>query len=211
MTQCPTSSPSHVAIIGGGPAGLMAAEVLSQAGIKVDLYDGMPSVGRKFLLAGVGGMNITHSEAYPAFLSRYAERAPQIAPLLRSFGADALCQWIHGLGIDTFVGSSGRVFPTDMKAAPLLRAWLKRLRDSGVVIHTRHRWIGWDDRGGLRIESTDGEKTVQADATCLPSGAAAGRAWVRTARGCCRWSKRVWDSRRCNRVIAASRCRPGVI
>lgn len=96
----------------------MAAEVLSQRGIKVDLYDGMPSVGRKFLLAGVGGMNITHSEAYPAFLSRYAERAPQIAPLLRSFGADALCQWIHDLGIETFVGSSGRVFPTDMKAAP---------------------------------------------------------------------------------------------
>lgn len=110
--------PPHVAIIGGGPAGLMAAEVLSQRGIKVDLYDGMPSVGRKFLLAGVGGMNITHSEAYPAFLSRYAERAPQIAPLLRAFGADALCQWIHDLGIETFVGSSGRVFPTDMKAAP---------------------------------------------------------------------------------------------
>ena len=99
MTQPSSASPSRVAIIGGGPAGLMAAEVLSQAGIKVDLYDGMPSVGRKFLLAGVGGMNITHSEAYPAFLSRYAERAPQIAPLLRGFGAEALCQWIHGLGI----------------------------------------------------------------------------------------------------------------
>ena len=119
------TAPSHVAIIGGGPAGLMAAEVLSQAGVRVDLYDGMPSVGRKFLLAGVGGMNITHSEAYPAFLSRYAERAPHMAPLLRSFGAEALCEWIHGLGIETFVGTSGRVFPTDMKAAPLLRAWLK--------------------------------------------------------------------------------------
>ncbi|MQT44995.1 NAD(P)-binding protein, partial [Pseudomonas sp. FSL R10-0765] len=143
MTE-PTSSPSpHVAIIGGGPAGLMAAEVLSQAGVQVDLFDGMPSVGRKFLLAGVGGMNITHSEPYPAFLSRYAERAPHMAPLLRAFDADALCQWIHDLGIETFVGSSGRVFPTDMKAAPLLRAWLKRLRESGVVIHTRHRWLGW--------------------------------------------------------------------
>ena len=142
MTASHSSTPHHVAIIGGGPAGLMAAEVLSQAGVLVDLYDGMPSVGRKFLLAGVGGMNITHSEAYPAFLSRYAERAPHIAPLLREFGAEALCQWIHELGIQTFVGSSGRVFPTDMKAAPLLRAWLKRLRDAGVVIHTRHRWLG---------------------------------------------------------------------
>ncbi|WP_150773341.1 TIGR03862 family flavoprotein [Pseudomonas fluorescens] len=176
MTQSSTSSPSRVAIIGGGPAGLMAAEVLSQAGIQVDLYDGMPSVGRKFLLAGVGGMNITHSEAYPAFLSRYAERAPQIAPLLRSFGADALCQWIHDLGIDTFVGSSGRVFPTDMKAAPLLRAWLKRLRDAGVVIHTRHRWLGWNDAGHLRIDSPGGEKSVQADATLLALG---GGSWSR--------------------------------
>lgn len=176
MTRPSTPSTSHVAIIGGGPAGLMAAEVLSQAGIKVDLYDGMPSVGRKFLLAGVGGMNITHSEAYPAFLSRYAERAPQIAPLLRGFGAEALCQWIQDLGIDTFVGSSGRVFPTDMKAAPLLRAWLKRLRDSGVVIHTRHRWVGWNENGGLRIDSPEGEKTVQADATLLALG---GGSWAR--------------------------------
>lgn len=176
MTQPSTSPPPHVAIIGGGPAGLMAAEVLSQAGIKVDLYDGMPSVGRKFLLAGVGGMNITHSEAYPAFLSRYAERAPQIAPLLRSFGAEALCQWIHDLGIETFVGSSGRVFPTDMKAAPLLRAWLKRLREAGVVIHTRHRWLGWDGNGDLRVDSPEGEKTVQPDATLLALG---GGSWSR--------------------------------
>ncbi|MFL1528094.1 TIGR03862 family flavoprotein [Pseudomonas sp. O230] len=176
MTQPNTSLPPHVAIIGGGPAGLIAAEVLSLAGIKVDLYDGMPSVGRKFLLAGVGGMNITHSEAYPAFLSRYAERAPQIAPLLRAFGAEALCQWIHDLGIETFVGSSGRVFPTDMKAAPLLRAWLKRLRDAGVVIHTRHRWLGWDDNGGLLIASPDGEQTIHPDATLLALG---GGSWSR--------------------------------
>jgi uncharacterized flavoprotein (TIGR03862 family) len=176
MTQTSASSPAHVAIIGGGPAGLMAAEVLSQAGIRVDLYDGMPSVGRKFLLAGVGGMNITHSEAYPAFLSRYAERAPQIAPLLRGFDADALCTWIHDLGIETFVGSSGRVFPTDMKAAPLLRAWLKRLRDSGVVIHTRHRWLGWDEHGALRIDSPEGEITVKPDATLLALG---GGSWSR--------------------------------
>jgi uncharacterized flavoprotein (TIGR03862 family) len=176
MTQPFANRPHHVAIIGGGPAGLMAAEVLSQAGVKVDLYDGMPSVGRKFLLAGVGGMNITHSEAYPAFLARYAERAPQIAPLLREFGAEALCQWIHGLGIETFIGSSGRVFPTDMKAAPLLRAWLKRLRDAGVVIHTRHRWLGWNADGSLRIDSTEGEKAISADALLLALG---GGSWSR--------------------------------
>ncbi|QJI33986.1 MULTISPECIES: TIGR03862 family flavoprotein [unclassified Pseudomonas] len=173
QTQTP---PQHVIIIGGGPAGLMAAEVLSRAGVRVDLYDGMPSVGRKFLLAGVGGMNITHSEAYPAFLSRYAERAPFMAPLLREFGAEALCEWIHGLGIETFVGSSGRVFPTDMKAAPLLRAWLKRLRDQGVVIHTRHRWLGWTADGGLLIHSPDGEKTVHSDAVLLALG---GGSWSR--------------------------------
>ncbi|WJK09154.1 TIGR03862 family flavoprotein [Pseudomonas fluorescens] len=176
MTQIHATSPAHVAIIGGGPAGLMAAEVLSQAGVRVDLYDGMPSVGRKFLLAGVGGMNITHSEAYPAFLSRYAERAPNIAPLLRAFDADALCRWIHELGIETFIGSSGRVFPTDMKAAPLLRAWLKRLRDSGVVIHTRHRWLGWHENGALRIHSPEGEKTLNPDATLLALG---GGSWSR--------------------------------
>lgn len=176
MTQNSAPANTHVAIIGGGPAGLMAAEVLSQAGIRVDVYDGMPSVGRKFLLAGVGGMNITHSEAYPAFLSRYAERAPQIAPLLRAFDADALCQWINELGIETFIGSSGRVFPTDMKAAPLLRAWLKRLRDSGVVIHTRHRWLGWDANGALRIASPEGEISVNPDATLLALG---GGSWSR--------------------------------
>ena len=172
----PQTPAQHVTIIGGGPAGLMAAEILSQAGLRVDVYDGMPSVGRKFLLAGVGGMNITHSEAYPAFLSRYAERAPQMAPLLRAFGAQALCEWIHGLGIDTFVGTSGRVFPTDMKAAPLLRAWLKRLRDHGVVIHTRHRWLGWSADGGLLIHSPDGEKTIHSDAVLLALG---GGSWSR--------------------------------
>ncbi len=172
----PDTPSQHVIIIGGGPAGLMAAEILSQAGVRVDLYDGMPSVGRKFLLAGVGGMNITHSEAYPAFLSRYAERAPQMAPLLRAFGAEALCEWIHGLGIETFVGTSGRVFPTDMKAAPLLRAWLKRLRDQGVVIHTRHRWVGWATDGGLLIHSPEGEKTVHSDAVLLALG---GGSWSR--------------------------------
>ncbi|SSB99600.1 hypothetical protein SAMN04488697_11942 [Pseudomonas sp. 43mfcvi1.1] len=176
MTSTAKPSTPNIAIIGGGPAGLMAAEVLSQVGVQVDLYDGMPSVGRKFLLAGVGGMNITHSEAFQAFLSRYGERAPNLAPLLRAFGADELCTWIHGLGIDTFVGSSGRVFPTDMKAAPLLRAWLKRLRDAGVVIHTRHRWLGWNPDGSLRIASPEGEKTLRPDATLLALG---GGSWSR--------------------------------
>ncbi len=154
----------------------MAAEVLSQAGFKVELYDGMPSVGRKFLLAGVGGMNITHAEPYPAFVARYAERSPIIAPFLRSFDADALCKWIHELGIETFVGSSGRVFPTDMKAAPLLRVWLKRLREAGVVIHTRHRWLGWTTDGNLRIAHPEGELALKPAATLLALG---GASWAR--------------------------------
>jgi uncharacterized flavoprotein (TIGR03862 family) len=176
MTSYAPAPNQTVAIIGGGPAGLMAAEVLSQAGYKVDVYDGMPSVGRKFLLAGVGGMNITHSEPSPAFVSRYAERAPTIAPMLQSFGAQALCDWIHGLGIETFIGSSGRVFPTDMKAAPLLRAWLKRLREAGVVIHTRHRWLGWNPDSSLRIAAPDGEIALTPAATLLALG---GASWAR--------------------------------
>ncbi|MGE6689757.1 TIGR03862 family flavoprotein [Stutzerimonas stutzeri] len=170
-------APSYsVAIIGGGPAGLMAAEVLGQAGVSVDLYDAMPSVGRKFLLAGVGGMNITHAEDYSAFVGRYGERAEQLRPLLDAFSPGALRHWIHGLGIDTFVGSSGRVFPTDMKAAPLLRAWLKRLRENGVRIHTRQRWLGWDDHSALRIAGPQGEIRVDAHATLLALG---GGSWAR--------------------------------
>ena len=175
----PTDSPSSaplVAIIGGGPAGLMAAEVLASAGVRVELFDAMPSVGRKFLLAGVGGMNITHSEAKAPFLSRYREREPEIATLLADFDAETLRAWIHDLGIDTFVGTSGRVFPTDMKAAPLLRAWLKRLRESGVAIHTRSRWLGWDESGALRIATSEGERLVTADACVLALG---GGSWAR--------------------------------
>ncbi|WP_313643919.1 TIGR03862 family flavoprotein [Pseudomonas sp.] len=168
--------PSSAVVIGGGPAGLMAAEAMAQAGIDVQVFDAMPSVGRKFLLAGVGGMNITHSEAYPQFVARYAERQGEIEQLLRGFDADALRQWIHDLGIETFIGTSGRVFPTDMKAAPLLRAWLKRLRDQGVVIHTRHRWLGWNDDGSLRIAYPQGELRVHADAAVLALG---GASWAR--------------------------------
>jgi len=169
------SSPA-IAIIGGGPAGLMAAEVLAQAGMAVDVYDAMPSVGRKFLLAGVGGMNITHSEPLAPFLSRYGEREHEVGQLLADFGPDALCDWIHGLGIATFVGSSGRVFPTDMKAAPLLRAWLHRLKGMGVRIHVRHRWLGWTADGSLRLATPDGEKHCKASATVLALG---GASWPR--------------------------------
>ncbi len=135
-------------VIGAGPAGLMAAEVLSAAGVPVDVFDAMPSAGRKFLLAGRGGLNLAHSEPSARQLARYGARADALAPLLRAFGPEALRAWAHGLGIETFVGSSGRVFPTDMKSAPLLRAWLARLRHpreggAPVRFHMRHRWTGW--------------------------------------------------------------------
>jgi hypothetical protein len=170
------ASPRTAVIIGGGPAGLMAAEVLALAGVRVELFDGMPSVGRKFLLAGVGGMNITHAEAQENFLERYASRRLQLEPMLRVFGAAQLREWVHGLGIDTFVGSSGRVFPADMKAAPLLRAWLKRLREHGVRIHTRQRWLGWHADGSLRISGAAGEQSIHADAVLLALG---GGSWAR--------------------------------
>lgn len=165
-----------VAIVGAGPAGLMAAEVLSQAGPQVHVYDAMPSAGRKFLLAGKGGLNLTHSEPFDAFASRYGIRRPQIEPLLRHFDAQALRDWAQGLGVSTFVGTSGRVFPTDMKAAPLLRAWLHRLRAAGVQFHMRHRFTGWADEGALRFGSPLGEQLVQADATVLALG---GASWAR--------------------------------
>ena len=174
-TDSPTTA-HHVAIIGGGPAGLMAAEVLAQGGVRVELFDAMPSVGRKFLLAGVGGMNITPSEPKDAFIGRYGERQAEVATLLREFDADALRTWIHGLGIDTFVGTSGRVFPSDMKAAPLLRAWLRRLRELGVTIHTRSRWLGWNADGSLRITGADCERALAADACLLALG---GGSWAR--------------------------------
>ena len=176
MTSLPQPSNSTVAIIGGGPAGLMAADILSANGIQVDLYDAMPSVGRKFLLAGKGGMNITHSEPYADFLSRYDKHAEDMAPLLQEFGPEALRHWVQSLGIETFVGSSGRVFPTDMKAAPLLRAWLHRLRMAGVRFHMRHRWIGWNLDGGLAFSSPAGSASVTADGIILALG---GGSWAR--------------------------------
>jgi uncharacterized flavoprotein (TIGR03862 family) len=165
-----------VAVIGGGPAGLMAAQELAAGGVRVDVYDAMPSVGRKFLLAGRGGMNITHAENYAQFLTRYGARAAELRPMLDGFGPQQVREWVHGLGIDTFVGTSGRVFPTEMKAAPLLRAWLHRLRENGVHFHQRHRWSGWNADGSLRIESPHGEIAVRADATVLALG---GASWAR--------------------------------
>ncbi len=177
-------------VIGGGPAGLMAAEVLSAAGVKVHLYDAMPSVGRKFLLAGRGGLNLTHSEPFDIFASRYGERRAVLQSMLDAFGPEQLRTWALGLGTETFVGTSGRVFPTSMKAAPLLRAWLHRLRAAGVQFHMRHRWLGWagdesiDQRGGqggdytgaLRFHTPHGETTVHADTVVLALG---GASWSR--------------------------------
>lgn len=187
-------SPPSVAIIGGGPAGLMAAEVLGSAGIAVDLYDAMPSVGRKFLLAGKGGLNLTHGEDLEAFAARYGERRAQVEPWLRAFGPEAVRAWALGLGIETFVGSSGRVFPVEKKAAPLLRAWLRRLRALGVRLHARHRWLGWatDDATAstrrapgagaehvaqvLRFATPDGEREAMHAAVILALG---GGSWAR--------------------------------
>jgi uncharacterized flavoprotein (TIGR03862 family) len=166
----------RVAIIGGGPAGLMAAETVAAAGLEVAVFDAMPSVGRKFLMAGKGGMNITHAEPLAAFKHRYRERADHISPLLDIFGPDALRQWIHNLGIETFVGTSERVFPTEMKAAPLLRAWLHRLRQQKVQFHVRHRWLGWSEAGALRFATQSGEIDVQADAVVLALG---GGSWAK--------------------------------
>jgi uncharacterized flavoprotein (TIGR03862 family) len=167
-------------VVGGGPAGLMAAEALAEAGVAVELFDAMPSVGRKFLLAGKGGLNLTHSEAIEPFLARYGAARERVAPWLRDFGPDALRAWAKELGVDTFVGSSGRVFPSDLKAAPLLRAWLHRLRGAGVKFHMRHRWLGWAQAGeggqAMRFASPQGEVTVHAGVVVLALG---GASWAR--------------------------------
>ena len=155
----------------------MAAEALAEAGPALDIqvYDAMPSVGRKFLLAGKGGLNLTHSEAPGQFNTRYGQAESTLAPMLATFDGTALREWAQALGVSTFVGSSGRVFPTDMKAAPLLRSWLQRLRQSGVQFSMRHRWTGWADDGALRFESPAGETRVTVDAVILALG---GGSWA---------------------------------
>lgn len=165
-----------VAIIGGGPAGLMAAEELAKVGIETHVFDAMPSLGRKFLLAGKSGLNLTHSEAYANFVTRFGAAAPALGGALDAFTPDALRQWSHDLGIETFVGSSGRVFPRTWKASPLLRAWLRRLAESGVTFHTRHRWLGWTREGALHFATTGGETTLTPAATILALG---GASWPR--------------------------------
>lgn len=161
---------SRLAVIGGGPAGLMAAEVARAAGLEVDVYEGKGSVGRKFLIAGKGGLNLTHGEPRPAFDARYGARAEAIAAWLDDFDADALREWARGFGVDTYIGTSGRVFPMDRKAAPLLRGWVRRLREDGVRFHVQHRWLGWTDDGRLRFAIDGGEVAVSADATVLALG-----------------------------------------
>ena len=169
-------SHTHIAIIGAGPAGLMAAEVLAQGGAVVTVYDAMPSAGRKFLMAGRGGLNLTHSEALPQFLTRYGEAMPLLKAAIEALPPSALPEWSEALGQSTFVGSSGRVFPKTFKASPLLRAWLRRLNASGVQFALRHRWAGWDDSGHLAFETPEGQRTVETHATVLALG---GASWPR--------------------------------
>lgn len=188
-----------VIVVGGGPAGLMAADVLSAAGVAVHLYDAMPSVGRKFLLAGRGGLNLTHSEPADIFASRYGARRAQIEALLQDFGASQVREWAQVLGVETFVGSSGRVFPADLKAAPLLRAWLQRLRHPaagpGVQFHMRHRWTGWDEAHALLFETPQGLVAVQADVVVLALG---GGSWARLG------SNGAWVPLLCARGVAVA-------
>ena len=167
---------AHVAVIGAGPAGLMAAEVLAQGSAGVTVYDAMPSAGRKFLMAGRGGLNLTHSEALPTFLTRYGAAMPRLATAIEAFPPDHLRQWSEQLGQPTFVGSSGRVFPEAFKASPLLRAWLRRLDSMGVQLRLRHRWTGWDEQGRLLFENPDGLSAVAISATVLALG---GASWPR--------------------------------
>jgi uncharacterized flavoprotein (TIGR03862 family) len=166
----------NVAIIGAGPAGLMAGEVLAQGGATVTIYDAMPSAGRKFLMAGRGGLNLTHSEPLPQFLARYREATPHLTAAIEAFSPSALRDWSEALGQETFVGSSGRVFPKAFKASPLLRAWLRRLDSMGVHLALRHRWTGWDEQGGLRFKTSDGARVIEAGATVLALG---GASWPR--------------------------------
>jgi len=165
-----------VAVIGAGPAGLMAAETVAQGGADVTVYDAMPSAGRKFLMAGRGGLNLTHSEPLAAFLARYGHAQPHLEQVIEAFSPQALRDWSEALGQPTFVGSSGRVFPKAFKASPLLRAWLRRLDTMGVRLALRHRWTGWSENGHLKFQTPDGQREIDASATVLALG---GASWPR--------------------------------
>ncbi len=173
-TDPPPAPPDLVlpglAVVGAGPAGLMAAEAAREAGVEVDVFEGKGSVGRKFLIAGKGGLNLTHAEPMPGFVARYGARAGEVGRWLDDFGPDALRDWARGLGVDTYVGTSQRVFPMDRKAAPLLRGWVRRLKDQGVRFHVHHRWLGWDGDGALRMATPDGDRRVLAAACVLALG-----------------------------------------
>ncbi|WP_354238150.1 NAD(P)/FAD-dependent oxidoreductase [Bradyrhizobium sp. LA2.1] len=190
---------TDVAVIGAGPAGLMAAEVLAQGGARVTVYDAMPSAGRKFLMAGRGGLNLTHSEPLPEFMARYREAAPMLQAAIAAFSPDGLRAWSAALGEPTFVGSSGRVFPKAFKASPLLRAWLRRLDAAGVRFAFRHRWTGWDDQGRLRFQTADGVQAIAAKATVLALG---GASWPRLG------SDGGWADILASKGVAISKLRP---
>lgn len=194
-----TSTDNHIAVIGAGPAGLMAAEVLAQGGARVTVYDAMPSAGRKFLMAGRGGLNLTHSEPLPDFLARYREAMPGLQAAIEAFPPDALRAWSEGLGEPTFVGTSGRVFPKTFKASPLLRAWLRRLDAVGVQFAFRHRWTGWDEEGRLQFQAPNGPLAVAAGATVLALG---GASWPRLG------SDGAWVDLLAAKGIAISKLRP---
>jgi uncharacterized flavoprotein (TIGR03862 family) len=194
------SSPSkNVSVIGAGPAGLMAAEVLAQGGAAVTVYDAMPSAGRKFLMAGRGGLNLTHSEPLPAFLARYREATSYLEPAIDAFPPSALRAWSEALGQETFIGSSGRVFPKAFKASPLLRAWLRRLDSLGVKLALRHRWTGWDAQDRLQFQTSDGPRSVETSATVLALG---GASWPRLG------SDGAWAETLAAKGVKISRLRP---
>ncbi|WP_375309489.1 TIGR03862 family flavoprotein [Bradyrhizobium sp. A5] len=194
-----TPPETHVAVIGAGPAGLMAAEMLAQGGARVIVYDAMPSAGRKFLMAGRGGLNLTHSEPLADFLARYREAMPHLRAVIEAFPPDALRDWSAALGQVTFVGSSGRVFPKTFKSSPLLRAWLRRLDAAGVQFAFRHRWTGWDAQGRLTFQTPDGRLAIDAKATVLALG---GASWPRLG------SDGGWVELLAAKGIAISKLRP---